>query len=113
MTKIVGVVLRAKDKARSAAFYRALGLELTEHKHGGPMHYEMGPHDPSLVVELYQASDHFRHDALMLSVPNLTDALAICFRFNVFPATEIMGTPSMTFVYVRDPDDRLVMLIQQ
>lgn len=113
MTKVVGVVLRAKDTARSAAFYRALGLELTEHRHGGPTHFEMGPNDPSVVVELYQASDTFPHDALMLSVPNLTKALAICFCCNVFPATEITTTSSMTFVYVRDPDDRLLMLIQQ
>jgi catechol 2,3-dioxygenase-like lactoylglutathione lyase family enzyme len=47
------VVLRVPDLERSANFYRALGLELTEEKHGeGPVHYSF-PLAADVVCELY------------------------------------------------------------
>ena len=47
------VVLRVPDLERSAHFYRSLGLELTEEKHGdGPVHYSF-PLTADVVCELY------------------------------------------------------------
>ena len=46
------VVIRAADVGRSARFYRLLGLDFTQHRHGkGPEHYasESGP----VVFEIY------------------------------------------------------------
>jgi len=54
------VVVRVPDVERSAEFYRSLGLELTQEKHGeGPLHYSFTLRD-SVVCELYplkQTSD--------------------------------------------------------
>ena len=46
------VVLRSPDIERAAAFYRALGLDLTLHAHGtGPQHY--AAEHGGMVFELY------------------------------------------------------------
>lgn len=54
------VVVRVPDVERSADFYRSLGLELTQEKHGeGPIHYSFQL-SRSVVCELYplkQGSD--------------------------------------------------------
>jgi lactoylglutathione lyase len=45
------VVLRSMDVTRASAFYRALGLPMTRHEHGGAAHYaaEVG----GCVLEIY------------------------------------------------------------
>jgi lactoylglutathione lyase len=47
------VVLRVADIEKSAAFYRLLGIVLTQERHGqGPLHYSF-PLAPGIVCELY------------------------------------------------------------
>lgn len=112
-TEIMGLVLRAQDKKRTAEFYRALGLTADEHAHGGPTHFEIGPNDSAIVVELYQASENYPKDTLMLGVESLEKALEVCGTFSIFPVLGIKNVGSMRFVYVLDPDERPLMLIEQ
>lgn len=52
MMKLNYVVIYASDLRRSSEFYRQLGFELTEEKHGnGPKHYSLSVGD--IVVEIY------------------------------------------------------------
>ncbi len=111
--RIVGLVLRAQDKSVCANFYDRLGLELHEHQHGGPMHFEMRPHAPEVVFELYQASSRYQQDALIIEVDSLADALRVCAEFGIMPASALKESPDAAFVYIADPDGRCVMLVEQ
>lgn len=108
--RIAGLVLRAQDKSVSANFYHRLGLDLREHEHGGPLHFEMGPHAPGVVFELYKASLKYPEDALMIEVDSLADALLVCAEFGIAPGEPMR--PGAEFVYIVDPDGRSVMLVE-
>lgn len=65
------VVIRAADLDRSEAFYSALGLTFTRHRHGdGPLHCAAEIFDgqsPPLVFEIYPAKENVdRRDAVRL-----------------------------------------------
>lgn len=111
--RIAGLVLRAEYKEATAAFYRELGLNLFEHAHGGPEHFEMKPLSFDIVFELYQASQKFNQDALMLEVDSLTHTLRVCANNGIFPAAAMKVVPGMQFVYVTDMDGRLLMLMEK
>ena len=77
------IVIRSSDIDRAAAFYGALGLEFTRHRHGeGPEHCgtEMAAGDgPPLIFEIYPAtSPNDLRDAVRLgfSVDDVDAALA-------------------------------------
>lgn len=110
---VSGIVLRAKDKYVTALFYSEIGLVIKPHQHGGPEHYEMGPVSKGFVVEIYQASDKFSKDALMLEVESLQTSLKIARQFGLYPITTEKQTSDMKFVYIRDPDGRDLMLIEK
>ena len=109
MAELIGVVLRTKDRARTAAFYQALGIEGSEHRHGGPLHTELARCADNFVVELYAMSERFPTDAVMVRVGRCTDALATLARAGFDTS---VGPVGEGFAYVRDPDGRMVMLMQ-
>ena len=106
--QVAGFILRAQDRAKTAAFYRALGLEAHEHLHGGPIHFELGPTDPGCVAEIYKWSPNFPSDALMVKVSSIDDALA-----RIAVSTEARNVGYMRLAYVTDPDGRAVMVFEQ
>jgi catechol 2,3-dioxygenase-like lactoylglutathione lyase family enzyme len=113
-TEIAGIVFRSKDKERLTRFYSDLGLSISEHQHGGPKHYEVTPLSDSGVLEIYSASQLLSQDALMLYVDSLSETLSIVARgYKINQECEIKETPDSLFVYIKDPDGRLVMLIQK
>jgi hypothetical protein len=38
-TRVGGIILRAISKKETADFYVAFGLDVSEHSHGGPLHF--------------------------------------------------------------------------
>lgn len=112
-TRIAGIVLRTRDRHVTAQFYARLGLATHEHQHGGPKHFEIGPLSPDYVVEIYQGTEIFDQDAIMLEVDSIADAIAVAAEFGISPKTDIRGSESMKFIYITDPDGRDVMLIEK
>lgn len=114
------VVLRSGDLEASLAFYRALGLELVEERHGaGPIHYScdfggLG----SLVLELYAArlgsseSLELSAEAMMLGfrVPSLEAALAELRQLGVEPKAAPKDSAWGRWVSVVDPGGRTVQI---
>ena len=113
MATIGGMVLRSTKKEETAAFYRVLGISLTEHSHGGPMHFEMMPNDAELVFELYAASQSYKRDAIMIFVEQLEDTLEKLRNFGVPWYGHTHETVTMRFFYTCDPDQRDVLIIQK
>lgn len=111
--QIAGYILRARDRHKTARFYEELGLCTKEHQHGGPKHFEMGPLAKSCVAEVYQWSESFPQDALMLNVDSISSTLEIAARYGIEPETEVRDVTDMKFIYIKDPDGRTVMLIEQ
>jgi hypothetical protein len=113
LTQVAGFVLRAKDRHLTARFYSELGLITHEHQHGGPKHYEMNPLAEGCIVEVYTASELFQCDALMLNVASIATALEVAAKYDIAPQTNSRETADMKFVYIKDPDGRVVMLIEK
>lgn len=112
-TEIAGCVLRAKDRHVTARFYSALGLGIDEHQHGGPMHYEVGPLALSCVMEVYSWSESFPQDTLMIYVDSIPATLGVVAEHGIMPTSELKEMSNMKFVYIKDPDNRPVMLIER
>ena len=112
-TRIVGFVQRAHDKHETALFYEALGLTTWHHGHGGPQHYQVSPMFGDAVLEIYQATQTFGKDAVMLEVSSISNALHAVETFGILPRTDLKETSEMKFIYIIDPDGRDVMLIEK
>lgn len=117
MTTIAGFILRCLNRKITADFYAKLGLTISEHQHGGHLHFEVEPiaHEDVFAVELYTASAHFPRDAIMLIVDSIDVALAAVKEFGIEPKSEIKTSENKKFCYryITDPDGRDVMLIQK
>jgi hypothetical protein len=115
MSKILisGIVLRAKDKIRTADFYSKLGLITHDHEHGGPMHYEVREVSKDFVVEIYQNSERFCRDAIMIEVDHLQNTLKVIKEFCMNESFDLKETETMIFAYIKDPDGRDVMLVEK
>lgn len=116
MTKIAGLVLRAERKETTARFYSELGLETEKHSHGGPKHYEVTPISETFALEIYARFKQLRKlsdDALILEVDSIDDALVIVNGFRCKIEGERFQLNELTFLYVTDPDDRLVLLMEK
>lgn len=113
---IIGFILRSKNRHITDRYYRALGLYTHEHAHGkGPLHFEVRPLTELPVVEIYEASEKYQSDALMLSVTSLEEASKLSIAYLGTGITEIIvsSTGRGRFAYVKDPDGRNVMLIEE
>ncbi len=118
-TKIAGFVLRCKDRKKTARFYAKLGLTTNEHQHGGPLHFEIGPVRKQLVLEfeefvmeIYDASDKRPRDAPMLMVDSLKKTLKRIKKLDLEPKKSALGNGRFIYLYITDPDDRDVMLVE-
>lgn len=113
-TEIAGIVFRSKDKTFLSRFYSDIGLSTNEHQHGGPRHFEVTPLSNDGVLEIYSLSELFPHDALMLYVDSISETLSVVAKgYNIYPEHPIKETVTSFFLYIKDPDGRLVMLIQK
>ena len=113
-TEIAGFIFRSGNKTLLARFYSDIGLKTNEHQHEGLRHYEVTPLSDNGVLEIYSTSQSFSQDALMLYVDSLSGTLSvIAERYNIYPEYEIKETLDSFFTYIKDPDGRLVMLIQK
>jgi|AntRauTorckE6833_2_1112554.scaffolds.fasta_scaffold06782_6 hypothetical protein len=112
-SKIIGTVFRSQDKHKTAAFYEVLGLFLNEHQHGGPLHYEASPLAEDFVCEIYQASEKFSADAVMVEVSSVEESIEAVAALGVEPKTQLKQAGDTKFIYVTDPDGRDVMLLQK
>lgn len=114
-TVIAGFVLRSTNKLQTIRFYEALGLTTQKHEHDGPVHYEIKPLSDDFVVEVYTKSDVFPEDAVMLSVDSIKDVLyalqvaGFCVRIKA----GVRDSVNMKLIYVFDPDDRPVLLLEK
>jgi catechol 2,3-dioxygenase-like lactoylglutathione lyase family enzyme len=114
MIAIGGVILRCKDRARTAAFYSRLGLRAEGRQRGGSIHYEVLPISESFVVELHLASASFDKDAIMIEVQSLADVLKILEEeCAVLPRSVSTSSTGTSLAYVSDPDGRDVMLYEK
>jgi hypothetical protein len=111
-SSIAGFILRSHNRRETADFYAALGLRPHEHSHGGPPHFEVGPNAPDIVLEIYSRSDAYHLDAVMIEVDSIEQALKAIEKFDPDPLYPIKGE-GFRFLYVSDPDERCVMLIQK
>lgn len=112
MAKIAGFIFRVKQTDTAATFYKALGLSINEHAHGGPLHIEVGPTSPSFVLELYKKSAKFNQDALMIEVDSLDAALLSVREFLGAAPAQVQEHPTMKLVYISDPEGRMIMLYE-
>ncbi len=112
-TKIGGILFRCLDKKKTAKFYAKLGLTIVEHEHGGPLHFEIGPAASTMVVELYNASDYYPRDAIMIMVDSLKKSLGKIKKLGIVPKTSIIENRGFVLIYITDPDGRDVMLFQR
>ena len=77
------------------------------------MHYEIGPLAASCVVEVYKSTDSFPYDALMINVDSISDVLVTAARYGSKPTSDVREVSGTKFVYIHDPDDRMVLLIEK
>jgi catechol 2,3-dioxygenase-like lactoylglutathione lyase family enzyme len=109
---VIGVIFRVVDKQKTALFYQKLGVELKEHEHGGPKHFEMCGLSDMFVLEIYQNSPTFLRDAIMVRVASIEKAIEAVAEFSAIAKTKPKTIGSNTFVYINDPDGRDVMLVE-
>lgn len=110
------VVLRVADLERSAAFYRALGLEFARHAHGsGPTHY--AAECEGFVFELYPATaDQPASSSARIGFV-VDDVDALVGRLGAIDGARVVSPPKDSEwgrrAVVADPDGHRVELIRQ
>lgn len=109
--EVKGIVFRSKDKSVTAQFYADLGLGMQDHEHGGPRHFGVLPISPTFVLEIYQASEAYDVDAILLNVDSISEALLVAKKYGIEPITELRVVGNLQSVYIKDPDGRAVMLL--
>lgn len=112
------MVFYAKDPAATRQFYETIGLAFVEERHGdGPLHYACS--FEGLILEIYPSKPGF--------APKPSESMAFILYVDRFDATiaglEAMGQPpgakgaygedGLKAASVRDPDGRLVRLLQR
>lgn len=114
MTKILGMVLRTGHYEEQKDLYRFLGINVDEHQHGGPLHLGIGSLSKDFVVEVYKSSAKFSVPSLMVDLER--DLMGILGglkeEFNIVPEDRMKEFDSgRKFVYIKDFDGQLIMLI--
>lgn len=114
MTKIAGMVFRCKDERVTTDFYNKLGLGMKESQHGSsPLHFEVTTAAEKVLFEFYDSSTRRPKDTIMLVVDSVEDALNVAKDFGIEPKTPLVTAKGYRYIYITDPDDRDVMLIQE
>jgi lactoylglutathione lyase len=110
------LVLKTHEVEQVRAFYRALGIEFVEEKHGqGPVHHagQVGP----VVLEIYPLPDDAgpadQTTRLGFEVNDLLGVLADLAALGADVAGSPKATERGTRAIVRDPDGRSVELYQR
>ncbi len=110
------LVLKTRQLDRLRAFYRALGVELAEEKHGGgPVHYagQVG----EAVLEIYPLPDESNTadttTRLGFAVEKLTEVIQALRDAGAVIQSEPRQTAWGLQAIVRDPDGRTVELYQK
>ncbi len=112
------VVLRAADMIKTLLFYKALGLEFEQERHGGGAnHYACTLGDS--VIEIYPAIDDstlrpLQKGATMLGfqVDNIDNVLTKLQEIDDILPPTIQSTSQGPQVLLVDPDGRKVMLTE-
>lgn len=103
--KITALVMRG-GREELRAFYKMLGVEFQEERHGkGPVH-DTSPVDAEAVLELYPESAG-RGDTLVLEVESLDNARRHLLRHG--QEVEDRGR----VLFLKDPEGRDVMIMQE
>ena len=109
------LVLKSAQLDKLLEFYKALGIELTQERHGkGPLHFSALLGDT--LLELYPLPDtstatvdSTRLGFRIASVDEVVQSLAQCGSIVVSPPQQ---TPGVYRAVVKDPDGRAVELYQ-
>lgn len=112
-TTVAGFILRTGNRVETSKFYAELGLNIKEHRHGGPIHNEVGPMSQECTLEIYLRSQTFTEDVLMLNVNSIDEALCTASKFNIQPQTALLKMQDSNYIYITDPDGRSLMLIEK
>ncbi|WP_397570345.1 VOC family protein [Schlesneria sp. T3-172] len=112
LLKMKLIVIRSSDVLRCAAFYRQLGLEFTEHRHGGgPLHFAAVL--AGVVFEIYptkKSDDVDRTTRLGFVVPDIHTSILALRSSDVKIVEVLEQTEWGQRAVVRDPDGRSVEL---
>ena len=111
MERLNLIVLRCRDLDRSRAFYAALGMTFTRHRHGnGPEH--LAHEDGRGVFELYPLAADAPADQTGLGFGS-ADLIGLAERLAAegFEPQPIKANPWGTSFVVRDPDGRRVEVL--
>jgi hypothetical protein len=108
------LVLKTSQVDRLRAFYRYLGIDLTEERHGtGPLHHAGQVGD--VVLEIYPLPDGGTADTtirLGFAVDRLSEVVQALREARAVIASEPTQTVWGLRAVVRDPDGRIVELYQ-
>jgi len=108
------VVIRSADMERSLQFYKLLGLDFTQHRHGnGPEHYacELG----IVVFEIYPRTDQAQDTAstrIGFQVNSLDSLVAKLQESGVTLISPPKDSPWGRRAVVNDPDGHRVELVE-
>lgn len=104
------IVIRTTDVPRLVAFYRCLGIEFTEHRHGaGPMHFASDL--CGIVFEIYptkKLENVDRSTRLGFSVSDIRTAIISTRELGSTTVEELLESPWELRAVVRNPDGRSV-----
>lgn len=108
------VVIRVDDLESSKRFYSAIGLTLTEERHGnGPRHYSADM--DGVVVELYPRSEkqeRTQQTRLGFAVPNVNETVTACQDSGGRMITPPQDSPWGLRAVVADPDGHKIELVE-
>jgi lactoylglutathione lyase len=112
MPRISLVVLRCSSIEKALAFYRALGLEFIEERHGsGPVHYASEVGDTVLEIYPAPAPVSVRHERVGFQVESLEGVLAAVERSGGSVESSSLHE-DVPHAVVVDPDGRKVELCE-
>lgn len=108
MSELALLVIRTDKIESLKEFYRILGLELKEEKHGnGPLHYSVNV--SNLILEFYP-SRYPTFNRLGLRVEDIKKVIKDLTKAGVDICEPAVHVPGGYFAYVLDPEGRIVEL---
>lgn len=109
------LVIRSEEPARAVNFYELLGLRFQEEQHGkGPVHW--AAQSVGLVMEIYPARSHDEVDRstrLGFDVDDVQSVVDSLREHGLEIVNDLKQTQWGLRAVVKDPDGRLVELVQR